>query len=46
MKKLEEISEINGEGKIIDMSGDASAFSKNSYILMDTNELYYYELEL
>lgn len=46
MKKLEEISALNSEGKIIDMSGDASSlFSKNIYILMDTNELYYYELD-
>lgn len=44
MTKLEEISELISAGKVIDMVG-GSSLENMIYLLMDTNELYYYEVE-
>lgn len=41
--KVEEISKLNNDSKLIDMSGESSTLKKNIYILMDTNELYCYK---
>lgn len=45
MTKLEEISKLNSEGKIINMVGGTSIREDYIYILMDTNELYCYIVE-
>lgn len=42
MTKLEEVSEMNADGKIVDMTGGGSALEKYVYLLTDTNELYAY----
>lgn len=41
--KFEEISKLNREDKLVDMSGEDSVFNNNIYVLMDTNELYCYK---
>lgn len=42
MTKLEEVSEMNADGKIVDMTGGGSIMEKYVYMLTDTNELYVY----
>ena len=44
MTKLEAISELNSEGKIVDMAG-SEIFNDNIYILMDNGKLYYSEVK-
>ena len=43
MKKLDDISKLNGEGKVIDMPG-SSVLDDNIYLLMDDGKVYYQKL--
>lgn len=45
MKKLDDITKLNNEGKVIDMAG-SSVMDNNLYLLMDDGKLYYKEIEL
>ena len=45
MTRLDEISELNADGKVIDMVGGGSVLEKYIYLLTDTNELYAYIVE-
>lgn len=45
MTKLDEISKLNADGKVVDMVGVGSVFDKYIYLLTDTNELYAYIIE-
>lgn len=42
MTKLEVISKLNSEGKIVDMAG-AQVLDSNIYVLMDNGKLYSFE---
>lgn len=43
MKKLDDISKLNGEGKVIDMAG-SSVLDDNIYLLTDDGKVYYQKL--